>query len=276
MTDSLSGLSAFTVPTGSNDLPSDWILPNWPAPAAVQSFMTSRNGGFSAGAYGGSPGGAPGCGMNVGVNCADDPDTVARNRARLRSFLPSEPHWLQQVHGTRVVNLDTIEIGARPDSMQADAVVTRRPRTVCAIQVADCLPVLLCDAEARVVAAAHAGWRGLAAGVLEQTLATMGVPAAQVMAWIGPGIGPQRFEVGDEVRAAFVDADAEADAAFVALRHGKWLADLPGLAQRRLRRHGVVNIHGHDGCTVNDPERFYSYRRDRVTGRMVALIWLAR
>ncbi len=273
----------------SIDMPQDWIRPDWRAPAAVHGFMTTRNGGFSVGAYGGAPSrardGPPSAahtgGMNVGVNCGDDPAVVARNRALLRSLLPSEPRWLHQVHGTRVLDLDDISIDpinihkAMPDGLQADAVVTRRSSTICAIQVADCLPVLFCDADARVVAAAHAGWRGLAAGVLEQTVAAMGVPAGQVMAWIGPGIGPQHFEVGDEVRAAFLDADADAGQAFVPLPGSKWLADLPSLAKGRLRRHGVVNIHVHDECTVSDPERFYSFRRDRVTGRMAAFIWLA-
>jgi YfiH family protein len=247
-------------------LATDCIVPDWPAPAHVRTLVTSRNGGVSRGPYAGAAGLG---GLNLGTHVGDDPVCVARNRARLRACLPGEPVWLDQVHGTRVLDLD----GAL-DNLNADAAVTRRPGVVAVIMMADCLPVFLTDRQGSVVAVAHAGWRGLAGGVLEAALAAMQVAPDRVLAWLGPAIGPAAFEVGRDVLDAFVATDAGAAACFVPGRPGKWLADLPGLAQRRLERAGVAHISGGRHCTVADAARFYSYRRDGVCGRMAALAWL--
>ncbi len=205
------------------------IFPQWPAPAQVRAVMTTR-------------------------------DTRLEE---LHTLLPREPVWLRQVHGTRVVDLD------RPLALEGDAAMTRVASTVCAIQVADCMPVLLADEAGTVVGGAHAGWRGLSAGVIEATIAAMQVSPNNLLAWLGPAIGPRVYEVGDEVRAAFVEKDA-----FSATRPGHWLLDLYAVARRRLQSEGVERIFGGGFCTYSDPERFYSYRRDGRTGRMAAMIWL--
>jgi hypothetical protein len=237
------------------------ILPDWPAPARVKGLMTTRAGGVSQ---------APWAGLNLGDHVGDDPEHVAANRARLRQQLPNEPAWLRQVHGARVV-----ETGREPNP-EADAAFTRQPVQVCAVLTADCLPVLFCDRAGSVVAAAHAGWRGLAGGVLEATVAAMQVPPGEVLAWMGAAIGPQAFEVGDEVRQAFIAQHAEASEAFVPQpAPGKWLADIYRLARIRLNPIGVQAIYGGGRCTFNESDAFYSYRRDGVTGRMASLIWLA-
>ena len=238
------------------------LLPTWPAPAGVFSLMTTREGGVS------SP---PWDNFNLGDHVGDDAAHVAENRARLRVQLPAEPAWLKQIHGATVVD-------AGSDVLTADASVTRQEGCVCAVLTADCLPVLFCDRAGRVVAAAHAGWRGLAQGVLEATVAAMQVPPGDVLAWMGAAIGPQVFEVGDDVRLAFVTQHPEAAAAFVPDPSGvpgKWLADIYQLARIRLNRVGVQEIYGGGRCTFNEADRFYSYRRDGVTGRMASLIWLA-
>ncbi|MHB1176288.1 MAG: peptidoglycan editing factor PgeF [Sulfuriferula sp.] len=240
----------------------DWLIPDWPAPARVKAFVTTRTGGASS---------APYAGLNLGDHVGDDPASVAQNRAFLRTALPAEPVWLQQVHGIRVLDADG-DIA----STEADASVTRRAERVCVVLTADCLPVLFCDVEGNVVAAAHAGWRGLLGGMLEATVAAMHLPGAGVMAWLGPAIGAQAFEVGDEVRDAFIAEQPAASAAFVAYRPGKWLADIHALARMRLQRIGVTRIYGGGACTYTEPARFYSYRRDGVTGRMASLIWLQR
>lgn len=240
----------------------DWLVPEWPAPAHVKALITTRSGGVSAGPY---------SSFNLGFGTGDDVQAVEANRARLRAVLPDEPRWLKQVHGARVVDADIAR-----DRPEADAAVARRPRTVCAILVADCLPVLLTDSAGSIVAAAHAGWRGLAAGVIDNTVAAMtqgGRVAGDLLAYIGPGIGPLPFEVGDDVYHAYTTHDPGAAAAFVRHASGKWLADLPALARRALARCGVTHIHGAELCTYSDPARFYSYRRDRITGRMAALVW---
>jgi YfiH family protein len=239
----------------------DWIVPDWPAPARVRSLITTRRGGVSTGAH---------ASFNLGLRADDDPRAVAANRAALREHLPQDPVWLNQVHGARVVRADAVT-----DSPEADAAYTRRAETVCAVMVADCMPVLLCDTQASVVAIAHAGWRGLSSGVIDNTIAAMGVKANDLLAFLGPAIGPAAFEVGADVRDAFLAADAAAAAAFTPYREGKWLADLFLLGGQRLARAGVHRIYGGGLCTVSDPARFYSYRRDRTTGRMAALIWLA-
>lgn len=248
-------------PNGFVDIAPGLLRPEWDLPAGVGALLTTRAGGQSIGPF---------ASFNLGGHVGDDPAAVAANRARLRGFLPAEPLWLNQVHGAAVADADMCE--AVPE---ADAALARSSRRACAVLTADCLPVLLCDDDASVVAAAHAGWRGLAAGVLENTVRGMGVAPHRVRAWLGPAIGPQAFEVGDEVRAAFVAADPEAAAAFVARQvEGKWLADLFQLARRRLIAAGVSRISGGGVCTVSAPQRFYSYRRDGVTGRFASLVWL--
>jgi len=236
------------------------IAPDWPAPPRVKSGMTTREGGVSA---------APWSSLNLGGHVGDDPVHVAANRARLRQQLPAEPAWLKQVHSSRVVELE------RDPNREADAALTRQAGPVCAVLTADCLPVLFCDRAGTVVAAAHAGWRGLAGGVLEAAVAAMQVPPGEVLAWMGAAIGPQAFEVGDEVREAFASQHSEASAAFVPQpTPGKWLADIYHLARIRLEHAGVQAIYGGGRCTYQEAETFYSYRRDGVTGRMAALIWL--
>ena len=239
----------------------------WPLPAGIRAAFTTRRGGRSA---------APWNSFNLGTHVGDAPDAVAANRARLRSLLalPSEPLWLSQVHGAAVVVLEACASGEVP---VADGAVARTPGGVCAIMVADCLPVLFASRDGTRIGAAHAGWRGLAAGVLENTVTALAVAPAELTAWLGPAISQPHFEVGDEVRAAFVDRDADAAPYFTSNENGRWLADLSGLARRRLAALGIVDIHGGGWCTVADRERFFSHRRDGQkagnTGRMAALIW---
>ncbi|MFN3543811.1 MAG: peptidoglycan editing factor PgeF [Thiobacillus sp.] len=222
--------------------------------------MTTREGGVSE---------PPWAGFNLGDHVGDDPRHVAANRARLREQLPAEPGWLRQVHSARVVEL------GRDANREADASVSREAGQVCAVLTADCLPVLFCDQAGSVVAAAHAGWRGLAGGVLEATVAAMRVPPAQILAWMGAAIGPEAFEVGDDVREAFVSQHPATAAGFVPHAPGKWLADIYALARIRLATIGVHAVYGGGRCTVSEADRFFSYRRDGVTGRMATLIWLA-
>lgn len=241
------------------------IVPDWPAPSGVHAVSTTRAGGVSLPPYDG---------LNLGSHVNDQPAAVAENRHRLRQFagLPGEPVWLAQVHGIAVA-----DAANAPPGTTADACFSTTPGVVCAIQTADCLPVLFCDTSGQVVAAAHAGWRGLAAGVLEQTVAAMGRQGAApdtILAWLGPAIGPNAFEVGDDVRATFVEHDPAADAAFVARGNDKWLADIFRLARQRLVACGVSRIYGGGVCTVSDPARFFSHRRDRISGRQASLIWL--
>ncbi len=240
-----------------------FILPDWPAPPGVKAVSTTRLGGVSH---------PPFASFNLATHVGDDPDAVAVNRARLVECraLPSEPGWLEQVHATRVVELTERSDGAPP---RADAAFTRAPGVVCAVMTADCLPVLFCDARGTRVAAAHAGWRGLAAGVLESTVAALGGPGS-LLAWLGPAIGPSAFEVGEEVREVFVDADGAAAAAFTAAGSPcKYFADIYRLARLRLQRAGVNRIFGGGACTYHDANRFFSFRRDGATGRMASLVW---
>ena len=238
------------------------LQPNWPAPARVRSAVTTRAGGVSPEPYDS---------LNLGVHVGDQFDRVLQNRERLRAALqlPDEPVWLKQVHGTVVAQLP-----AAPDTVEADACCATTAGSVCAILTADCLPVLFCDDAGTVVGAAHAGWRGLLAGVLENTVKAMNRPSQQLMAWMGPAIGPRAFEVGAEVREAFISHDPLAAAAFLPAAPGKYMADIYMLARQRLQANGVVRIYGGEHCTVSDAKRFYSYRRDGVTGRMASLIWL--
>lgn len=242
-------------------LPPQWIVPDWPAPQNVRALITTRDGGVSDGPY---------ASLNLGIRTDDDPVAAAENRARLLAHLPQPPKWLAQVHGSSVVNADTLQ-----DIPSADASVAQQPGTVCAILVADCLPILIADRAGTCIGAAHAGWRGLAGGVIANTIARMPARPADLLAYIGPGIGPTAFEVGDDVLHAFCHDTPEREAAFKPLRPGKWLCDLPALARDALHRAGVMQVYGGMMCTYSDPERFYSYRRDRNTGRMAALIWKA-
>ena len=241
-------------------MPHDWIVPAWPAPPHVKGLITTRNGGVSTGAH---------ASFNLGLRAGDDDSAVLANRAQLRAQLPHDPAWLKQVHGARVVRAD--ELTGVPD---ADASYTRQTATVCTVMIADCLPVLLCDSRGSVAAVAHAGWRGLSSGVIENTIAAMNVAPGELLAFLGPAIGPDAFEVGADVCDAFMAADPAAGTAFKPQRAGKWFADLFALARQRLARSGVRRIYGGGLCTYRDAARFYSYRRDKTTGRMAALIWL--
>lgn len=243
-------------------LENEWLHPDWPAPARVRSLITTRAGGISR---------PPFDSLNLGHHVGDAAERVLHNRAVLRQHLPAEPLWLSQVHGTTVVEAAAIW-GEAP--VQADAIVARRRHDVCAIMTADCLPVLLADTAGSVVGAAHAGWRGLCGGVIEATVARMAVPPAQVMAYLGPAIGPAAFEVGSEVRAAFLRHDPAAASAFRPGAGDRWLADIYQLARQRLQAMGVAQVHGGGDCTVTDARRFFSYRRDGETGRMASLIWI--
>ena len=251
--------------------PPELLVPDWPAPASVRAVCTTRIGGVSRGAY---------AGFNLGDHVGDDPVAVESNRAALAHILGARPVFLSQVHGTGVVALHA----GSSNGTQADACHTLAPGLACTMMVADCLPVLLTDTEGSVVGAAHAGWRGLAGqggtGVIEALVQAMPAPAGRLMAWLGPCIGPQAFEVGDDVHQAFVGPDAACSAYFrPGVRAGKWWADLPGLARHRLALLGVSQVYGNDGteawCTVSQPSRFFSHRRDGVSGRFAACIWLA-
>jgi len=251
--------------TAPGDAPLQTISPDWPAPPAVRAVFTLRMGGASA---------APFDSLNVGAHVGDTAAAVTENRRRVRTQLrlPAEPLWLEQVHGIEVADLDMAQASATPPT--ADAAITRRAGNVCVMQVADCMPVLFAARDGRAVAAAHAGWRGLAAGVLEATVARLAVAPRELIAWLGPAIGPPHFEVGDEVRAAFLAHDPAAAAAFSANSRGRWQCDLSALARRRLGAAGVSAVFGGRWCTYSDPLRFFSYRRAGQCGRMAALIWL--
>jgi polyphenol oxidase len=246
------------------------LLPGWPAPGGVRAAFTLRAGGVSDGNY---------ASLNLGQHVGDDPQAVSENRRRVIAglHLPSEPLWLTQVHGTTVLDADAAP-AAGDEGPSADAALTRHRGRVLVVQVADCLPVLLAAHDGSAVAVAHAGWRGLAAGVLEATVAALGVGGHDLHAWLGPAIGPAHFEVGEEVRAAFCEpagrSDGAAAAAFVRNERGRWQCDLRLLARQRLLQLGLHSIHGEARCTYAQSDAFYSFRRDRTTGRMAALIWL--
>jgi polyphenol oxidase len=243
------------------------LLPvEWPAPAQVRAVCTLRDGGVSAGPY---------ASFNLAAHVGDDPQAVAANRSLLRTSLglPGEPVWLNQVHGTQVLEADG-SLGEPSSPPEADAAATRTAGTVLAVMVADCMPVLLCRRDGGAVALAHAGWRGLAAGVLEAAIGRLGAGAEQIHAWLGPAIGPEHFEVGEEVRAAFCTQDARASAAFTRNARARWQCDLYQIATQRLQSLGIGSIHGRRRCTYRESGRFFSYRRDGRTGRMAALIWI--
>jgi YfiH family protein len=237
---------------------------DWTAPPGVHAIVTTRIGGVSTGAK---------ASFNLAAHVGDDPAAVAENRRRLRAALdlPAEPLWLRQVHGTAVVVHD----GTAPREPEADAAVTFDPGRVLAVLTADCLPVVLASRDGRRLGVAHAGWRGLAGGVLEATVAALGVPGDDLVAWLGPAISRAAFEVGDEVRAAFVDVDPATATAFVANARGRWQADLYALARRRLGCLGVREISGGGDCTYALAEAWFSFRRDRDCGRMATVAWLA-
>jgi len=242
--------------------PGSYIFPDWPCATRVKSVITTRHGGVSQGGY---------AGFNLADHVGDDPYAVKQNRHQLRVdlALPREPCWLQQVHGTRI-----IDAGSSAWGLEADGSVAFQAGVVCAVMTADCLPVFLTDREGTRVAALHAGWRGLAAGILEQGVDALEASPEQLFAYLGPAIGPQAFEVGDEVRQAFCEHDPEAVDAFRPTGSGKWLADIYLLARRRLNSKGLKDVYGGGRCTFQEEADFFSYRRDKTCGRMASLIWI--
>ena len=239
----------------------NWLTPDWPAPASVKACVTTREGGVSE---------APFDSLNLGDHVDDRPEAVAENRRRLTDHFSIQPAWLQQVHGITVAHADAGIVAT------ADASWTATPGIACAAMTADCLPALFCNRAGTRVAAAHAGWRGLAAGVLEATLDSLDIPANDVLVWLGPAIGPKAFEVGPEVREVFISQLPEAANAFVpSANAGKFMADIYMLARLRLAARGVTAVYGGGFCTVTDP-RFFSYRRASRTGRFASLVWLTR
>lgn len=256
----------------------DPIFPDWPdAPASIGALASTRTGGNSGTPYDDGQGGG---GLNLGLHCGDDDAAVQRNRARLQQVLPGRPAWISQVHGIAVA--DAAAVGPGLPVQVADASIASAPGLVCAVMTADCLPVLLADADGKVVGAAHAGWRGLAAGVLGETVRAMRVAGAgEITAWMGPAIGPEQFEVGGDVLDSFMAGAQAGEAAQVRAafrpypgREGKYLADIYALGRLFLARDGVTRVSGGTYCTATDGARFYSYRRDHVTGRQASLIWI--
>lgn len=242
--------------------PNDWIVPDWDAPPAVRALVTTRTGGVSRGAF---------ATLNLATHVGDDRDAVARNRERLRAHLPADPVWLEQVHGTAVVDAESA-----PALPRADGAVARAPHRICAVLTADCVPVLLAHRDGAAVGIAHAGWRGLVAGVVEATLARMAVAPREVVAWLGPGIGPGAYEVGRDVYDAFRARAAGLAAAFAPRGAGRYGADLYAAARHLLAAAGVQRVYGGGLCTHADAARFFSYRREHATGRFASLIWIDR
>ncbi|MBG6028655.1 purine nucleoside phosphorylase YfiH [Proteus columbae] len=238
------------------------IFPDWPQPENIGSCSTLREGGISLPPYDS---------FNLGTHVGDKLSDVEENRRRLcqQALLPEMPLWLEQVHGTHVVTLNS----EKNNETQGDALYTSTVKKVCAIMTADCLPVLFTTVDGTEVGAAHGGWRGLCHGVLQNTLAQFKAPKDQIMAWLGPAIGPTAFEVGAEVRLAFIEKNIAFESAFIP-HNGKYLANIYMLARIILQESGITQIYGGDFCTVTDPSRFFSYRRERVTGRMASLIWI--
>ena len=248
-------------------VPVAWLEADWPAPPGIRVLTTTR--------YGLGVSQAPFDAFNLGARCGDDPQAVQANRRQLEVALalPSPPRWLRQVHGIDVA-IEPAAVDRLDDEPEADASVTATPGRVLAILTADCLPVVFAAADGSEIAAAHAGWPGLSKGVLEATVAAMRTPPSRLRAWIGPGAGPRRYEVGTDVRDAFLARDRRAASAFVATRPGHWLVDLPAIARMRLAAVGVRDVHGGDLCTISDPARFFSHRRDQRGGRMATLAWM--
>lgn len=243
-------------------LPPQWLVPDWPAPANVRAFVTTRAGGVSSGEY---------ASMNLGAQSGDEASRVERNREILRAHVPTNPRWMVQVHGTGVADLD---IYREADVPTADAAVASTPGRVATVLTADCMPIFFADMAGGRVGIAHAGWRGMAAGVIEKVVGALATAPENVAAWMGPAIGPDAFEVGGEVKEAFERFDPAAAAAFTPGAPGKFMADLYALARQRLARAGVREVHGGGFCTYRDASRFFSYRRVQKSGRMGAFIWI--
>lgn len=244
-----------------SDTALEWILPDWAAPAQIHAVATTRAGGVSANGY---------SSLNLASHVGDEPGAVTANRQRLRAALrlPAEPEWLEQTHSTRVIDL------SREAARTGDAAITRQPRQIAVVMTADCLPVLLCNQHGTEVAAAHAGWRGLHAGILEHTVKRMHSAPAQILAWLGPAISQAHFEVGEEVRDAFIRHDEQAASAFLLNKPGHYLADLYQLARQRLKKTGIGHISGGQSCTYAEANQFFSFRREAKTGRQASLIWI--
>lgn len=240
-----------------------FIKPDWPAPTQIKAFTTTRIGGFSS---------APYNTLNLGKDVGDDLINVEKNRALLQKQLqlPSEPLWLKQTHG-----IDVVQAESQHPYVNADASFTLQKNIVCTVQTADCLPILICDRAATCVAAIHAGWKGLVAGIIEATIKTIKIPGKELLVWLGPAIGPQTFEVGRDVYEKFTLHDSNATAGFKQINTEKWLANIYLLATQRLHACGVDAIYGGNFCTYTDKENFFSYRRDKTTGRMNTLIWIS-
>lgn len=237
------------------------IIPDWPAPSNVKSIITTREGGVSQNHF---------ASFNIGQHVEDNPDHVKANREELRKILPNEPVWLRQVHGNKVIHADNNTL----QNLEADAVVTDIANVVLSIQTADCLPVLLCDRKGTAIGACHAGWRGLSNDIIENTIGEMNCPPQSIIAYLGPAIGPEKFEVGQDVADEFVKKHATAADAFAPISSTKWLANIYMLAKIRLSAAGVTNVYGGNFCTYSDDTRFFSYRRSKQTGRMASLMWL--
>tara|TARA_B100000686_G_scaffold352622_1_gene455277 strand:+ start:2042 stop:2779 length:738 start_codon:yes stop_codon:yes gene_type:complete len=243
----------------------NWITPNWPAPANIQALFTTRIGGISQGPYES---------FNLGAHVGDKISAVNHNRSKLFESLPSEPKWLNQIHGSKPIWVDK-----HTNSFKGDAALSKTKNIVCAVLTADCLPIFLCDETGTVVGIAHAGWRGLISGVIEKTIAEMRKECSYIIAYLGPAIGPNYFEIGEEVRNSFIKQDKISTSAFIP-RSGsnkrKWLANIFLLAHQRLIKAGVTKIYSHEECTYSNSDKFFSYRRDGNTGRMAGLIWLTK
>ncbi len=247
-----------------NDMEIQWLTPDWPVPPHIRAFSTTRLGGFSQQAF---------CSMNLGDHVGDDTVTVVRNRAALvaKLNLPNEPYWLKQVHRHKIIKVCD-GLSAVPE---ADGSFSRQPEQVCAVLTADCLPILFSDKAGTTVAAIHAGWRGLASGIIDAALEVLGVSYDSLLVWLGPAIGPAKFEVGDDVKAIFATKAYNTAPAFRSKTTNKWLLDIYELARCHLSYYGVKNIYGGDQCTYSQSDQYFSYRRDGLTGRMVSLIWIA-
>ena len=250
----------------------DWLIPDWPAPSNVRAVTTTRTGGVSKGVYGS---------MNPADHVEDDPQAVRANRVILKEQLelPADPAWLIQVHGMDIVSVAEARsgTGTKPGiGIEADGIYSTKAGEVCAVLTADCLPVLICDKAGTRIAVVHAGWRGLLAGVIESALERLGIPGSETLVWLGPAIGSSAFEVGEEVRSQFIERDPLTVEAFQQGSSDRWLLDIYRLAGIRLMKKGVNQVYGGDWCTFTDRERFYSYRRDGVTGRMASLIWMEK
>ncbi|MCH9637522.1 MAG: peptidoglycan editing factor PgeF [Candidatus Rickettsiella isopodorum] len=240
----------------------DLIIPDWPAPSWIKAYTTTRLGGVSQSPY---------VSLNIAMHVGDNLDDVTKNRQLLQKYLYLKKSiiWLEQIHGNSAISADD-----PIDSLAADAIYSRTGQTVCAVQTADCLPLLICSSNSYCVAAIHAGWKGLSSGIIENTIRALDLPPREILVWLGPAIGPQAFTVGEEVFQSFIDKDQAAETAFQPVKNKRWQANLYKLAQQRLLKLGITSIYGGNSCTYSDKLRFFSYRRDQITGRMLSLIWI--